>query len=62
MIATAPTRCQYCRRPIRHGDIVARAFVPYHPRCVVIVLMAEPRQSEELTHRAVHDLIPAGAR
>lgn len=55
-------RCAYCRCAIDMGSAVARAGVAFHVRCIVFVMLAEPRGRPMIARRVFIELVPMAAR
>jgi hypothetical protein len=55
-------RCARCRRAIDKGSAIARHGTAFHVRCLVFVMLAEPRGRPMIAQRVFRELVPMGAR
>ncbi len=55
-------RCARCRRAVDKGSAIARAGVAFHVRCIVFVMLAEPRGRDAIAQRVFRELVPMAAR
>lgn len=55
-------RCARCRRAIDKGSAITRAGVSFHVRCLVFVMLAEPRGRAPIMQGVFRELVPMAAR